>query len=117
MAVQSGLCRTWSQTPNTGFLTTNLISERIPLKLYASTDYYIRMVFSLLDTQVGDQDLQFLNEQKREFQLPNVDVDDHGRHTTVSFDIIVMSVRYRQTNLSQWSLFWHYEALPSDANQ
>ena len=28
-----------------------------------------------------------------------------------------MSVRYRSTNLSQGSLFWHHEALPSEAKQ
>ena len=27
MAVQPGLCRTWSETPKTGFLTTRLISD------------------------------------------------------------------------------------------
>ena len=27
MAVQPGLCRTWSETPKTGFLTTRLISS------------------------------------------------------------------------------------------
>ena len=27
MAVQPGLCRTWSETPKTGFLTTRLIFE------------------------------------------------------------------------------------------
>ena len=28
MAVQPGLCRTWSETPKTGFLTTRLICEQ-----------------------------------------------------------------------------------------
>ena len=28
VAVQTGLCRTWSETPKTGFLTTKLIFER-----------------------------------------------------------------------------------------
>ena len=29
LAVQSGLCRTWSETPKTGFLTTRLILFRL----------------------------------------------------------------------------------------
>ena len=29
MAVQPGLCRTWSETPKTGFLTTRLVYFRI----------------------------------------------------------------------------------------
>ena len=32
MAVQPGLCRTWSETPKTGFLTTRLICLRKPSK-------------------------------------------------------------------------------------
>ena len=35
MAVQPGLCRTWSETPKTGFLTTRLI--------YGKTGVYKRM--------------------------------------------------------------------------
>ena len=30
VAVQPGLCRTWSETPKTGFLTTRLISKQLP---------------------------------------------------------------------------------------
>ena len=34
MAVQPGLCRTWSETPKTGFLTTRLICQTCYYKLY-----------------------------------------------------------------------------------
>ena len=36
VAVQPGLCQTWSETPKTGFLTTRLICgrERMPVKRF-----------------------------------------------------------------------------------
>ena len=36
MAVQPGLCRTWSETPKTGFLTSRLIWNRVFLPVYHS---------------------------------------------------------------------------------
>ena len=38
MAVQPGLCRTWSETPKTGFLTTRLIFESSRLRFVNGTD-------------------------------------------------------------------------------
>ena len=37
MAVQAGLCRTWSETPKTGFLKTRLILEVVLMPLCQPT--------------------------------------------------------------------------------
>ena len=39
VAVQPGLCRTWSITPKTGFLTTRLITVSVLSSLYICLDY------------------------------------------------------------------------------
>ena len=39
--VQPGLCRTWSEPPKTGFLTTRLISECLPRVLRISASLFL----------------------------------------------------------------------------
>ena len=40
MVVQSGLCRTWWETPKTGFLTTRIISNNVVSSSDFCTNYY-----------------------------------------------------------------------------
>ena len=57
MAVQPGLCRTWSEIPKTGFLTTRLICSNIDPGSVVDQDlYYGKMKFGCIKAFVWYRD-------------------------------------------------------------
>ena len=78
VAVQPGLCRTWSETPKTGFLTSRLILYAFSLsQATGSSDHWIMTLFLLFELQNLD------------FLLFEQNLQNLGGFSVMLYDIIM----------------------------